>query len=75
MAIVADLSGNYPVSLPTGADQKLAKWNRSNAGAPSGSLTPLYPGEVVLDTTNRMLWRATDTSANTSWLPYSQVSE
>ncbi len=72
MAEVADLSGNLPAGV-FGADNKLSKPTRSNAGTPVGSLTPAFSGEVVLDTTNRLLWRGTGTSANTQWAPYAQA--
>jgi hypothetical protein len=39
---------------------------RSNAGSPSGVLTPKFVGESVLDTTNNKWWKATGT-ANTNW--------
>lgn len=62
MAITADLSGNNPT------DKSFNNYNRSNAGEPNGSLTPQYAGEIVLDTTNNMLWKAVGT-ANTAWVP------
>ena len=64
MAIVADKSGNGPV---TGNDYTSEKANRNNAGTPSGSLTPLFSGELVYDTTNGVMYRGTNTAANTSW--------
>ena len=70
MAEVVDLSGNWPAGV-VGADRKLSKPTRSNAGTPVSSLTPAFPGEVVLDTTNRVLWRAIGT-ANTDWMVFSQ---
>ncbi len=70
MATTPDLSGNSPVGL--GTDPKLNKPTRSNAGTPVGSLTPAFSGEIVLDTTNRVLWRGTGTSANTEWMPITQ---
>lgn len=72
MATVTDLSGNHASSLPGGVDTKLSKFNRSNAGSPVASLTPQYPGEVVLDTTNRILWRAVGTT-NADWEPTTDV--
>jgi hypothetical protein len=68
MATTVDLSGNYPPSMPTGVDNPLSKPNRQNAGSPVGSLTPAFSGELVFDTTNRMLFTATGVS-NTSWMP------
>lgn len=62
MAIVANL-GN--VSEPI--DNKYCTWNRKNAGAPGGTLTPQYLGEIVLDTTNFTNWKAVG-AANTDWV-------
>ena len=62
MATVPDLSGNSPI------DFSLCKPNRNNAGTPIGSLTPLYSGEIVHDTTNRMLFRAIGIT-NAAWMP------
>lgn len=66
MAAVQDLSGNFSNSIikvtgstvPGMTDRKLARTNRANAGSPVGSLTPLYVGEIVNDTTNRLSWSA-----------------
>ena len=68
MAIVSDLSGNFPASLPTGVDVRLSSVTRNNVGTPIGALTPAFPGEIVLDTLSVQLYRATGTS-NTSWTP------
>lgn len=68
MATVADLSGNFPNSLPAGVDRKLAEPNRNNAGSPVSSLIPQYAGELVLDTTNLQIWQAFGTSS-TEWMP------
>lgn len=48
-------------------DKSYSSPNRTNAGEPNGSLTPEYPGEIVLDTTNNCLWKAVS-SANNSWV-------
>ena len=40
---------------------------RTNAGSPSGSLTPYFVGEEVLDTTNTIWYKATGTG-NTNWV-------
>jgi len=40
---------------------------RTNAGSPSGSLTPYFVGEEVLDTTNTIWYKATGTG-NTDWV-------
>jgi hypothetical protein len=61
MAIVRDLSGNNPL------DSSFNQPNRRNAGEPNGTVTPLYAGEIVLDTTNNALWKAM-TLANDSWI-------
>lgn len=61
MAIVADLSTNNPT------DKSFTHPNRTNAGEPNASLTPQYAGEIVLDTTNNLLWKAI-TTTNTSWV-------
>lgn len=52
----------------TPVDKKYATPNRTNAGTPVSSLTPLYTNELVLDTTNNVYYRANGTT-NTSWLP------
>lgn len=71
MATTPDLSGNSPIGSAT--DPKLTKPTRSNAGSPVSSLTPAFAGEIVLDTTNRILWRGTGTSANTEWMPVTEA--
>ena len=62
MATVVDKSGNSPI------DKKFSDYNRTNAGTPIGSLVPAYTNEIVLDTTNRQLWRAIG-STNNDWSP------
>lgn len=70
MAVVADKSGNNPT------DVKWTSAGRTVAGDPNttGPLTPNFAGEIVSDTTNHALWKATSTT-NTSWValtpPYS----
>jgi hypothetical protein len=61
MAIVRDLSGNNPLDL------SFNQPNRQNAGVPNGALTPLYTGEIILDTTDHTLWKAM-TLSNQSWI-------
>jgi len=51
MAIVPDLSGNSPLDKPW------TTFNRKNAGEPNPALVPQYAGEIVLDTTNNVLWK------------------
>jgi hypothetical protein len=68
MATTNDLSGNFPLSLPSGVDRKLSKYSRANTGAPTGLLTPQFPGEIVLDTTNAQLYAATGPGID-NWTP------
>lgn len=65
MAIVANLAR---VGDPV-VDKSFQVFNRTNAGNPNtvGPLTPLYAGELVLDTTNNVYWFATDLVA-THWV-------
>ena len=59
MARVADISGVNPT------DKSFVHYNRTNAGEPNGSLTPEFAGEIVLDTTGNVLWKAMGTTNNT----------
>lgn len=59
---LVDLSGNNPII------KLLSTPNRTNAGSPVSSLVPEFPGELIEDTTNMLLWRACGT-ANTDWMP------
>ncbi len=70
MATVADLSGNFPVSLPGGVDRKRSDYNRAVAGSPvSLATTPQYSGEIVRNSLTGELWYAKDiTSAG--WTPF-----
>lgn len=63
MAIVPDKSGNNPTDL------KYTYASRTIAGDPNivGPLVPAFAGEIVEDTTNHALWKATGTTA-TSWV-------
>lgn len=61
MTFVADKSGNNPTDKP------FDHYNRTNAGDPTGSLTPQYAGERVLDTTNGVLYQALGV-ANSTWV-------
>lgn len=65
MATVVDVSGNNPIDT-NHVDDKLEHPTRYNAGDPTGSLTPAFSGELVMDTTNEILYRA-DGLTNTSW--------
>jgi hypothetical protein len=69
MSIVPNRDGR-PVQ-PDGrmADPAYASVNRSNAGSPIGALTPLFVNELVQDTTNRELFRATGPT-NNDWVLY-----
>lgn len=77
MAIVPDLSSTTPGainnSIPTGVDRKLATPNRVNAGTPYGVLTPMYAGEMVLDSTAAQLWTTSGGVTSTSWIPVTKV--
>lgn len=66
MATVRDASDNSPIS--PGTDNSYDKVQRNNAGSPVGSVTPAYVGELIVDTTNFIVWRANGT-ANTAWEP------
>lgn len=73
MATVINRDGGGIKGVPSGVDRHFARANRNNAGSPVGSVVPQYTGEIVLDTTNRVLWIATGT-ANTNWMTYTHVS-
>lgn len=62
MAATRDLSSNVQTDVPFNYP------NRTNAGEPNGSITPLYAGEIMLDTTNNCLWKGLNTTSNTSWV-------
>ncbi len=66
MAVVAEKSGF------TRVDKKYSHPNRNNAGSPIGSLVPLYPNELVFDTTNLRYFKAIG-STNNDWLFISKV--
>lgn len=67
MAIVLNLSGNIPAGAPN-TDNRLSSVNRVNAGSPQGSVTPQFVGEIIMDSTNRLVWQAFG-STNASWQP------
>lgn len=48
-------------------DPSYATYNRTNAGEPNGTITPQFVGEMILDTTNNILWKCLS-SANNSWV-------
>lgn len=48
-------------------DPSYCTYTRTNAGEPNGSVTPAFVGEMVLDTTNNILWKSLS-AANTSWV-------
>ena len=61
MAIVPDIAGNTPLDRP------YTTFNRKVAAEPNGSTVPAYAGEIVLDTTNNVLWKAMDPT-NGAWI-------
>lgn len=63
MAIVPDLSGNFPQSLPLGVEGSFSTPNRKNAGNPLTVLTPRYSGEIVQDTTTGTIYIAVGLTA------------
>jgi hypothetical protein len=67
MAIVPDLSGNFPASLPSGVDRNYAGVSRDVVGNPFSVTTPLFSGEVVRDSTSGALYQAIGLT-NTSWV-------
>ena len=64
MAIVADKSGNNPFPL----DNRLTSPSATLAASPVGSRTPTFCGEIVVDTTNNINYRAYGTTS-ASWKP------
>jgi hypothetical protein len=62
MAIVVNKGGT---DLST--DPSYTTYTRTNAGEPNGSITPAFVGEMILDTTNNILWKSLSAS-NTSWV-------
>ncbi len=63
MAIVKDAS-----RPGVAADVPYHTHNRSGAGAPNGSVTPAYAGEIYWDTTNKVRWKAVALT-NADWTP------
>lgn len=63
MATVIDLSGNTAAI----ADPTLVGVSRTNAGTPVAALTPAFVGEIVYDSTNKLYYKGTGTTANTQW--------
>lgn len=55
MAIVRNKANG---STSNAEDKSFCVYNRVNAGEPNGALTPQYCGEIILDTTNNVLWKA-----------------
>lgn len=62
MAIVQNKGG-----VDNSTDPSYTTYTRTNAGEPNGSLTPAFVGEMVLDTTNNILWKSLS-AANSSWV-------
>ena len=50
-----------------GTDPSYTTYTRTNAGEPNGSVTPEFVGELVLDTTNNILWKSLSLT-NSSWV-------
>lgn len=67
MAIVPNRDGQRISSQDAFVDRAYASVNRVNAGTPIGSLTPQFVNELVQDTTNRVLFRATGVT-NNDWV-------
>jgi hypothetical protein len=62
MAIVANKGiMGYPL------DPSYSTYTRTNAGEPNGGVTPAFVGEMILDTTNNILWKSLS-AANSSWV-------
>jgi hypothetical protein len=62
MAIVANLAN--PGDIP---DKSYCTWNRRIVGPPMGAAIPEYAGEIVLDITDGVYWRAVGL-ANGDWV-------
>lgn len=70
MAIVADLSENFPNSLSGGIDQKRSDYSRSLAGAPNTLGTvPAFAGELVINNLTGDLWYAKGLTT-ADWTPF-----
>lgn len=52
--------------MSTPVDKKYSTPNRTNAGTPIGSLTPLYPNELVFDSTNTRYYKGIG-KTNNDW--------
>lgn len=52
--------------MASAVDKKYATPNRTNAGTPIGSVTPLYPNELVFDSTNVRYYKAIG-KTNADW--------
>lgn len=66
----ADNGGSIP-NFTQSTDNKLEQPSRNNAGTPVAALTPAFPGELVMDTTNGILYRGVGTT-NTNWMRVEQ---
>jgi hypothetical protein len=65
MAIVANKGNvNEPI------DNAYCTHTRTNAGDPNGTVVPAFAGEVILDTTTKVRWKATGT-VNSTWVQMS----
>jgi hypothetical protein len=54
-------------------DRKLATPNRTVTVVPLSTTTPIYAGEIVLDTVTNGLWVA-QSLQNDSWIPITKVT-
>lgn len=63
MSFVLEKAGNQPL------DKCYSTHLRSNAGTPNAALTPLFAGEIVWDTVNKVRWRAVALT-NADWTPH-----
>lgn len=61
MAIVPDLARPSPVDKPW------TTFNRRVAAEPNATIAPEYAGEIVIDITNNVLWKAMS-PANDTWV-------
>lgn len=68
MAVVRNKaeSGNI-LNYDSPTDREYFGPNRTNNGKPNGVLTPLYAGEIVLDTVSNALWKAVNLT-NSGWV-------
>lgn len=73
MATVANKDGGWVAGANRTTDYTLVSANRENGGDPNGVLTPLFSGEIILDTSTKKLWQAQD-QTNDSWVEAVRVA-